>query len=462
MKLVGVALIFCAITDLRSEMYNVVGPAEPLFTFPGEDVILPCSIKPNTSAVNMRVEWFRLDLQDSTVYLYENGENKIMTQDQYFRGRTALFQEELQNGNASLKLSSVQVSDEGVYKCFIESNSWYDDITVSVDVGAVGTPPLIIVEEFDHSGGLRLLCECEGWNPKPELQWLDSKGENLASDTEETHKDAKGYKVKRRITVHDSETKYQCRVKLRHHMVQTDIIVSSQMFHIWRTSVIWMSITVVLSIITAVAVATFVYIRRVRYLRRIQKEFTKRRKYAADVTLDPDTAHKYLILSEDGKQVRRGEKKQNVPDNPERFDKCGNVLGKQEFSSGRFYFEVQVKGKTDWDIGVARKSITRKGKIILSPQNGYWTVRLRNGNQYSACAGPTVSLSLKVKPQKVGVFVDYEEGLISFYDVESRSHIYSFSDQWFTEDLYPILNPCTNIKNKYSAPLIISSVNFNE
>ncbi|XP_016121765.1 myelin-oligodendrocyte glycoprotein-like, partial [Sinocyclocheilus grahami] len=95
MKLVGVALMFCAITDLRSGMYNVVGPAEPLFALTGEDVILPCSIKPNTSAVNMRVEWFRLDLQDSIVYLYENGENKVTTQNQYFRGRTALFQEEL-------------------------------------------------------------------------------------------------------------------------------------------------------------------------------------------------------------------------------------------------------------------------------------------------------------------------------------------------------------------------------
>ncbi len=93
---------------------------------------------------------------------------------------------------------------------------------------AVGTPPLIVVEEFDHSGGLRLLCECEGWNPKPELQWLDSRGENLTSDTEETHKDAKGYNVKHRITVHGSETKYHCRVKLRHHMVQTDIIISSK------------------------------------------------------------------------------------------------------------------------------------------------------------------------------------------------------------------------------------------
>ncbi|XP_073692742.1 butyrophilin subfamily 1 member A1-like [Garra rufa] len=462
MKLVAVALMFCAITDLRSEMYNVVGPVQPLFTFTGEDVILPCSIKPNTSAVNMRVEWFRLDLQDSVVYLYENRENKIAKQNQYFRGRTALFLEELHNGNASLKLSSVQVADDGVYKCFIESSSWYDDITVNVSVGAIGTHPLLTVEGFDHSGGLRLLCECEGWNPQPELQWLDSKGETLISDSTETHKDANGYKVKQRITVHNSETKYHCRVKLRHHLLQADIIVSSKLFHIWRTSVIWISITVVLSIITAVAVATFVYIRRVRYLKRIQKEIKKRRKYAADVTLDPDTAHQHLILSDDGKQVRRGEKKQNVPDNPERFDKCGNVLGKQGFSSGRFYFEVQVKGKTDWDIGVAKKSITRKGKITLSPQNGYWTLRLRNGNQYSACAGPTVSVSLKVKPQKVGVFVDCEEGLVSFYDVESRSHIYSFTDQWFTEDLYPFLNPCTNIKSKYSAPLIISPVNISE
>ncbi|KAL0189274.1 hypothetical protein M9458_016373, partial [Cirrhinus mrigala] len=107
----------------------------PLFAFTGEDVILPCSVKPNSSIVNMRVEWFRLDLQDSVVYLYENRENKITKQNQYFRGRTALFPEELQNGNASLKVSSVRVSDDGVYKCFIESSSWYDDITVNVSVG---------------------------------------------------------------------------------------------------------------------------------------------------------------------------------------------------------------------------------------------------------------------------------------------------------------------------------------
>ncbi|KAL0194081.1 hypothetical protein M9458_012377, partial [Cirrhinus mrigala] len=102
---------------------------------------------------------------------------------------------------------------------------------------------------------------------------------------------------------------------------------------------------------------------------------------------------------------------QNLPDNPERFDSCVCVLGKEGFSSGRFYFEVQVKGKTEWDLGVARESINRKGKITLSPSDGYWIVALRNGYEYTACAGPTVSLSLRLRPQRVGVFVDYEEGL---------------------------------------------------
>uniref|UniRef100_A0A8B9JRK8 E3 ubiquitin-protein ligase TRIM39-like n=1 Tax=Astyanax mexicanus TaxID=7994 RepID=A0A8B9JRK8_ASTMX len=178
--------------------------------------------------------------------------------------------------------------------------------------------------------------------------------------------------------------------------------------------------------------------------------------YAVDVTLDPDTASPYLILSDDGKQVRDGDTKQNLPDNPERFYPASCVLGKEGFSSGRFYYEVQVSGKTDWDLGVARESINRKGEITLSPQDGFWTVWLRNGNEYEALADPPVPLFLGEKLQKVGVFVDYEEGLVSFYDVEARSHIYSFTGQTFTEKLYPYFSPCLNDGGINSAPLIIS------
>ncbi|XP_056336288.1 E3 ubiquitin-protein ligase TRIM39 [Danio aesculapii] len=179
-------------------------------------------------------------------------------------------------------------------------------------------------------------------------------------------------------------------------------------------------------------------------------------KHAVDVTLDPDTAHVGLILSKAEKQVRLGEMIQKLPDKPQRFEKCICVLGKEGFSSGRFYFEVQVKGKTKWDLGVARESVDRKGDIRLCPSKGFWTVWLRNGNEYKALASPSVPLSLKVKPQRVGVFVDYEEGLVSFYDVESSSHIYSFTGQTFTDKLYPYFNPCNNADGKNSDPLIIT------
>ncbi|KAA0722844.1 E3 ubiquitin-protein ligase TRIM39 [Triplophysa tibetana] len=181
-------------------------------------------------------------------------------------------------------------------------------------------------------------------------------------------------------------------------------------------------------------------------------------QYAVDVTLDPDTAHEKLILSEDGKQVKHGDIRHKLPVNPERFDMFVCVLGKEGFSSGRFYFEVQVKGKTDWDLGMARESINRKGDFTLSPQNGFWTVRLRDENDYKARADPDVPLSLRVSPQKVGVFVDYEEGLVCFYDVENRSHIYSFTGQTFTEKLFPYFCPGLNNKGKNSARMIITPV----
>ncbi|XP_033982669.1 probable E3 ubiquitin-protein ligase TRIML1 isoform X2 [Trematomus bernacchii] len=191
-------------------------------------------------------------------------------------------------------------------------------------------------------------------------------------------------------------------------------------------------------------------------------ELKRVQQYEVEVTLDPDTALPKLILSDDGKQVKLGDVSKNLPDNPERFDLCSCVLAKQSISSGRFYCEVQVKGKTEWYLGVARESINRKGEISPSPQNGYWVIVLRNENEYKACAGPAVRLSLKSQPQKVGVFVDYEEGLVSFYDVDAAALIYSFTGCCFKEKLYPLFSTGLNDGGKHSGPLIISPVNHTE
>ncbi|XP_014046322.1 E3 ubiquitin-protein ligase TRIM39 [Salmo salar] len=188
-----------------------------------------------------------------------------------------------------------------------------------------------------------------------------------------------------------------------------------------------------------------------------QIKLKRMQQCAVDVTLDPDTAFPYLILSDDRKEVRYGAIKQELPDNPERFDCHPRVLGMEGFSSGKFYYEVQVKEKTWWALGVARESINRKGMNVLSPEFGAWTIELRNRNEYGARTEFVVPLTMREKPQKVGVFVDYKKGQVSFYDVEARSHIYSFTGCTFTERLYPLLSS-PDPSGDNSAPLIFSPI----
>ncbi|KAG1968943.1 butyrophilin subfamily 3 member A2 [Pimephales promelas] len=253
-------LLVSGITDSRSEQFEVVGPAGPVFAVTGEDVILPCSVKPSISVVDMRVEWFRLDLKDS-VHLYDEHEDRNTDQIQSYRGRTKLIHQELQRGNASLNLSTVRVSDEGRYKCFIQSQSWSDDVTVDVRVEVVGRPPVITVDGFDGSGGFHLQCESEGWYPEPDLEWLDSEGVRLSSETNETHRNTDRFSVKHTIIVYHSG-KIHCRVKLTHHMLESLINTTNNRFISWRTSVILMSVFVVLIVIAGILIAVFTHKNR--------------------------------------------------------------------------------------------------------------------------------------------------------------------------------------------------------
>ncbi|XP_051800119.1 E3 ubiquitin-protein ligase TRIM39-like [Acanthochromis polyacanthus] len=187
------------------------------------------------------------------------------------------------------------------------------------------------------------------------------------------------------------------------------------------------------------------------------EEAAKMNLYAVDVTLDPETASGWLVLSPDGKKVNVSTQKKRArqPDDPQRFDSCVCVLGKQSFTSGRRYWVVQVGDKTDWDLGVARESINRKGAITVRPDSGYWAVCRRKGGPLSACTSPSITLHLQETPQKVGVFLDYEEGSVSFYDAEAKTHIYTYSGCSFTEPMYPYFNPCVPDGQKNVAPLVI-------
>ncbi|KAK2833355.1 hypothetical protein Q5P01_017244 [Channa striata] len=149
---------------------------------------------------------------------------------------------------------------------------------------------------------------------------------------------------------------------------------------------------------------------------RLSKSELKRiEKYAVDVNLSAKTAHPVLSVSDDRKQVRHTNKLQEVPDNPKRFDRVANVLAKESFDSGRCYWEVEVADKIEWNLGVVRQSVNRKGKFTVCPANGFWTLSLKAGGQYIANTSPVTPLALQQRPRTVGVFLDYTGGHVSFY-----------------------------------------------
>ncbi|VTJ88491.1 Hypothetical predicted protein [Marmota monax] len=159
-----------------------------------------------------------------------------------------------------------------------------------------------------------------------------------------------------------------------------------------------------------------------------------------DIILDKDTAHPYLAVSPDGKCVKSVTKKQDVPDKPERFDTMPAVLGRNRFSSGSHYWEVEVAGNSKWTIGICVESVNRKGQYISAKtQSGFWTLCLKDGT-YKALSVSHHVLQVTGPLLRVGIFLQYKEGLISFYNVTECTILHTFKSE-FTEPLRPYFYP---------------------
>ncbi|XP_025051355.1 tripartite motif-containing protein 15-like [Alligator sinensis] len=157
----------------------------------------------------------------------------------------------------------------------------------------------------------------------------------------------------------------------------------------------------------------------------------------AMVTLDPDTANPYLVLSADRRSVRWTDTRQPVPDNPERFDVNQCVLGREGFTLGRHCWEVEVEvemWRGDWAVGVTRESVRKKGWVRLSPEEGIWAVQ-RCGDQVQALTAPAPTrLSLRRVPRRVRVCLDCAGGQVSFLDADTEAPIFTFPPASFAGD----------------------------
>ncbi|CAL8279419.1 unnamed protein product [Merluccius merluccius] len=170
------------------------------------------------------------------------------------------------------------------------------------------------------------------------------------------------------------------------------------------------------------------------------------KKYACGLTLDPNTAHRHLSLSDDHRKVMRVEEDQSYPDHPERFDYWSQVLCREGLT-GRCYWEVERRGTVE--IGVTYRGITRRGggdDSWLGRNNKSWRLACFD-DRYSAWYNGSYT-SIRLPPPvstRVGVYLDPPAGSLSFYRVSpgvggsshTLTHIHTFWTTFTQEDLLP-------------------------
>ncbi|XP_064495112.1 butyrophilin subfamily 3 member A1-like [Pseudopipra pipra] len=461
-----------------SSPQNVVGIVS-------QDTILPCTISSTKPLDNPEVQWKKItDGHPEDICTYGQCGCEPM---QKYHGRAPMPGDGFATGNVSLTLKNVQPADEGTYSCTVTSRDWSADTATELSIAGTGE---VFLEILGPQGqGLELGCRSHGWFPQPTVQWVTEDGQGLFADTEIQQDSEKLFSVWSRVTVTGEEVgKVTCQIlnPLVQMEKKTIARLSGAAFpHVSPfVPAFWTLLTLFLLTLAAGAVLVFQEMKVVenttgalesmwkrdlhevsQKIQTLQEDFQnmqqstqhdiqllrtdlenklelfkiqyykeKHRGYrAVVVTLDAATAHPGLGISTDGKTVVKGGFGmegifRDFSSNEKRFDSHLFVLAKQRFRYGRLYWEVSIRGRRNWALGIARESVTRKGPLTLTPKNGFWVIGLADGRDYWAYTDPQTRLSVRGELEVIGIFLDILAKEVSFYHVyDKEAALYTFS-----------------------------------
>nr|XP_035964065.1 butyrophilin-like protein 1 isoform X1 [Halichoerus grypus] len=451
-----------------AEEFVVIGSSDPIVAVLGGSITLPCRVAPAMSVENMELRWFRSKFSEA-VFIYQNQQEQREEQLAQYTGRTSLVKDFLTRGEAAVRIHDVQAFDNGLYTCFFRKGSFYEEAGLELKVAGVGSAPQVHITGPEEDG-VRVACKASGWFPKPQVQWRALSEEKFLMFSETHVQNAEGlFSVEAALVVkHRSSRNVTCSL-LNPILSQEKAMAIFIPEDFFPQNSPWMSAFMgILTLLMLLLLGTAYYTKREHtakcqemqeweklhkekeedqwakeealkardelqadldwrksvYLAALKKaklyaDWRKEKFQALPVTLNPESAHPSLAVSDEKTSV-------TWKDTSKVTGETYSVLGHDGITQGCCYWEVEITNadKSEWALGVCSGGMQRRGWYQESPQKGFWTVGKYGDN---LCALTTQSHeSFRKIPHKVGVFLDLKEGDVSFYNMTDGSHMFSF------------------------------------
>ncbi|KAK3523483.1 hypothetical protein QTP86_033982 [Hemibagrus guttatus] len=365
----------------------------------GSSVVLPCWLTPNTNAESLEIRWYRPNQFKEPLLFYQD--HKVITEFQEnYKNRSSLTvrgpqSTGLKQGDISLKLDNLDLSDIGIFHCYVTGDTSYDSKTVTLNLTALGSMPILSLEH--HHNSVNLSCASSGWFPQPRLLWKSTKKGDVLSELQSpiyTKQENGLFSIHSWVILSSSVSNtITCSVALseeekRNVRVNLGPRLSADNSGVWKI----LFTVALLCVLGLIGIGYFLY-KKYKGYHVVGKTSEERqmsqpqpskgqpiniedlRKEAVAITLDKENCNEDLIFNNEGNVVRdKAADEYKGPGFP--YELC--VRGRESFHSGRVYWEVgliqaNVPPKKSWLIGVAKASyIISDKEDHFTPENGFW------------------------------------------------------------------------------------------
>ncbi|XP_045920249.1 butyrophilin subfamily 2 member A2-like isoform X2 [Micropterus dolomieu] len=456
----------------------VVLVQSPVTVHHGHKTTLPCWLNPPQSAEGFEVRWYRHNNFDFPAMLYRAKKFDDTSQEASYKGRVSFGLKDAasggrKEGDVSLQLVNATLEDAGDYVCYVSSDQGYDSESVSLIVTERGAPPLLSAV-WKEDNVMNVSCESGGWYPEPILSWSDQK-QVLDTKNLNYRKESSGL-----VSVHSwllvaSSSEVYCSVGLSgEEMKEAGVRLENppQPGEQGSSAAGWVAFTLAMLVLAVLGVLYFIKRRKKANSRNDHPDGKKsksetdhagelQKPLLEEVILSPDlsTARKYYVnVTLDKKENQYLKIKNNIlrdaylggadfPDG-QKVTCLTAIKGTPGFSSGQHYWEVSMGRpstvfKQSWWVGVTSATVfPLDADMSPTPSNGFWFLSSSpdRADRFQFNTEPNVFLPVHFRLQTVGVYLDYDGGELSFYNVEDKSLIGSLTAK-FTREVFPLFNP---------------------